>query len=494
MKAIQLRISLTGMKKRVMRRVLVSKKTTFEELHSMIQLLFNLDDVEAYAFHVNDKWIQKDAHRNVEKTLVRIKEKESFDYYYDKIDQLHFIVAVEKEIQADVVPICIKAVGKNLYEGAGSGIEEELQSDADLEWINKMLASFQTDHKRSFYDDVQKEISQLVKIRFFQDYMHNQIVKIHLPCSRVVYMGCDASEDVVLNFHISADKLAQYMGINQQAPSQSIIKYHDCIELALLKRTRTDQPEDFDLNVGSYGGFLCYANVNSNEEIPYGYRTIYLEALHRYVKTIAYCAENQIKYESGKMVEYISDAQISVCEGKMKVLRIDYFDPSRIDQIKKQCARGDGEAMIEVMTLPLKDELQTLCIVGNEEDGFQDVQIYCTSLKTMVYEIYRLLLARWQKYGIDRRLLLRDPLLKSELEGLVEALDIECVLTNDMAALDEAYYAENDMLYRDVDPREIIEMLLKELGFDIHELDQADLSKENVLEKLKRAKDHKKYS
>ena len=68
------------------------------------------------------------------------------------------------------------------------------------------------------------------------------------------------------------------------------------------------------------------------------------------------------------------------------------------------------------------------------------------------------------------------------------------MLPNDMAALDEAYYAENDMLYRDVDPREIIEMLLKELGFDIHELDQADLSKENVLEKLKRAKDHKKYS
>ena len=33
-----------------------------------------------------------------------------------------------------------------------------------------------------------------------------------------------------------------------------------------------------------------------------------------------------------------------------------------------------------------------------------------------------------------------------------------------------------------------------ELGFDIHSLDQADVSKENILEKLKRAKDHKKYS
>ena len=494
MKAIQLKISLTGMKKTVMRRILISKKTTFEELHSMIQLLFNLDGVEAYTFHIEDKWIQKNAHNDVDKTLIRIKEKDRFDYYYDKIDQLHFKITAEKDMQADVVPLCLKAIGKNLYEGAGSEIEEELQSEADLEWINKMLAAFREEHKNSFVTDIQKEISKLIKIRYFQDYMHNQIVKLHLPCNRIVYMGCDASEDVVLNFHISADKLAQYMSINQQAPSQSIIKYHDCIELALLKRMSGDQPDDFDLNAGIYGGFLCYANVNSNQEIPYEYRTIYLEALRRYVKVITYCAENQIKYQSGRMIEYKSDECIQVCEGKMNILRIDYLNEPKISQIKKQYTKGQGEAMIEVITLPQKDELQTLCIVGNAEDGFRDTRIYCTSLKTMIYEIYHLLLERWQKYGIDRKLFLRDPLLKKELDDFAEALDIECILSNDMEDLDQAYYTENDALYRDIDPREVIEMLLKELGFDIHSLDQADVSKENILEKLKRAKDHKKYS
>ena len=43
MKSFELKISLIQKKKRIMRTLLVSKKTTYEQLHEMIQLLFNLD-------------------------------------------------------------------------------------------------------------------------------------------------------------------------------------------------------------------------------------------------------------------------------------------------------------------------------------------------------------------------------------------------------------------------------------------------------------------
>ena len=53
MKSFELKISLIQKKKRIMRTLLVSKKTTYEQLHEMIQLLFNLDCTEAYSFELN---------------------------------------------------------------------------------------------------------------------------------------------------------------------------------------------------------------------------------------------------------------------------------------------------------------------------------------------------------------------------------------------------------------------------------------------------------
>ena len=58
MKSLELKISLTQKKKRIMRTLLVSKNTTYEQLHEMIQILFNLDCCESYGFEVNKKMIQ----------------------------------------------------------------------------------------------------------------------------------------------------------------------------------------------------------------------------------------------------------------------------------------------------------------------------------------------------------------------------------------------------------------------------------------------------
>ena len=53
MKVLQLKISLMKKKKRISRVLLVSKTETFDNLHGMIQILFNLDSTEMYTFDIN---------------------------------------------------------------------------------------------------------------------------------------------------------------------------------------------------------------------------------------------------------------------------------------------------------------------------------------------------------------------------------------------------------------------------------------------------------
>ena len=81
MKSFELKISLIQKKKRIMRTLLVSKKTTYEQLHEMIQLLFNLDCTEAYTFEVNKKMIQKDKKQSEKKSLIKLKDKDVFYLY-----------------------------------------------------------------------------------------------------------------------------------------------------------------------------------------------------------------------------------------------------------------------------------------------------------------------------------------------------------------------------------------------------------------------------
>ena len=202
---------------------------------------------------------QKDKKQSEKKSLIKLKDKDVFYYHYDLVEPLHFKINVGLSDEIDT-PKCIKTVGKNLYEGLSGLVEDKYQSSVDTKWINECLSYYNEDKKKEFYYEIKNRVKELSQIRYFQDYMHNQIVQIHLPQNRIVYMACDATEDVILNFHINSNKLLEYTSINQKSVSQSVIKYHDCIELCMMKKTFIDQKTDFDFSVGNYGVFLSYAN------------------------------------------------------------------------------------------------------------------------------------------------------------------------------------------------------------------------------------------
>lgn len=495
MKAMQINISLTQKRKKIMRTLIVSKKTTYEQLHEMIQILFNLDCCEEYSFEIDKKWIQKDEKHSELKTLVRLKENDIFYYHYDLIDSLHFKIEVLNSIESSIVPLCTQIVGKNLYEGIQGNVESKYQSDVDINWINESLSYYQETKQAYFYEQVKESIQKLSKIRFFQDFMHNQIIQIHLPQNRVVYMGCDASEDVILNFHINSNKLMEYTSINQRSISQSIIKYHDCIELSMLKRSRLDEKMDFDFNVGNYGIFLSHANVFSNEIIPVFYMNIYLHALRQYVKVIEYCQKNELKFVLGKMLVIDTNDEIQVCDGKMVIYNIAFLEEKEALNIKEKYSMHNTKVEVDVLTFPKGiNDLETICIVGDNVNGYLECEIHCSSLKTMLVKIFMLLQKRWEMFGMDKTIVLRDLNLKKEFEKICEQFGIECQYENQLTGIDAKYIlGDKHVDLENMDPKTILLRILEELGIDMNELQHVDATSD-IVEKIQSIKDSKKYS
>lgn len=494
MKALLLKISLIKKRKRIMRTLLVCKKMTYEQLHEMIQILFHLDCCEEYCFNINGKILQKDAKQSEKKTLIRIKEKDVFYYQYDLVDTLDFKIEVEKIVDSHDMALCIKAVGKNLYEGVGEFIEDKYQSKVDLKWINECLSYYNEDKQEMFYDEVRSLTTKLIQIRFFQDYMHNQIVELQLPQGRKVYMGCDASVDVILNFHINANKLMEYTSINYQATPQSVIKYHDCIELSLMKRSKVDEQFDFDFNVGPYGVFLSHANVFSNGIIPAVYMNVYLYALKRYINVMEYCQKNGVKFSLGKMLRMNEEGEITIGDGKMMIYNINFLGDEIANSIQEKYMKNDLEVEIDVLTLPKGiDGLETICIVGDAMNGYLESEIYCCSLKTMLAQIFILLQRRWEIIGMDRTFVLRDQNLKQVFGHLAKQFGIECRLENRLDGIDTKYLSKtNPVELKGMDPKEMVIRILEELGIDLNQIQINDSNE--LLEKIKSLKDNKKYS
>lgn len=492
MKSMELKISLMKKRKSISRTILVTKKTTYEQLHEMIQLLFNLDNCEAYSFEIDQKVIQKDKKQSEKKSLMNIKDV--FYYHYDLVESLHFKIEVLQSNETIDTPKCIQAVGKNLYEGLNGQVESKYQSKFDMNWINACLSYFNENKKKEFYYEVKERIKELKRIRYFQDYMHNQIVQIHLPQNRAVYMACDASEDVILNFHINSNKLLEYTSINQKAISQSVVKYHDCIELCMIKKSFVDEKIDFDFSVDNYGIFLSYANVCHNEEIPVFFMHMYLKAFDQYIKVMKYCQENQIKFKDGKMLNIDIHNEITVNNGQMVIYNISFLDQKNAEKIRNEYSINQSKVEIDVLTRPKGvNELETICVVGDSVNGHLDCEIYNASIKTMLVHIFSLLQERWKKIGMDAVLVVRDKNLGREFEYLAELLGIEYRLEDKLPSIDAKYITMDHASIENMDPKTIILRLLEELGIDPSNIQSIDTTNE-ILEKLKKMKDDKKYS
>lgn len=495
MKGIELKISLIQKKKRIMRKLLVSKNTTYEQLHEMIQILFNLDCCEAYSFEINKKKILKDKKHSEKKSLIKLKDKDIFYYHYDLIEPLHFKIEVSQSNESIVAPICIKTIGKNLYEGLCGQVEDKYQSNIEIDWINACLSYYNEDKKKEFYYQIKNYVKELSQIRYFQDYMHNQIVQIHLPQNRIVYMACDATEDVILNFHINSNKLLEYTSINPKSVSQSIIKYHDCIELCMMKKSFIDEKTDFDFSVGNYGVFLSYANVFHNEEIPVFFMHMYLKAFEQYIQVMKYCKNNQIKFSEGKMLDIDIENEIRINNGQMVIYNISFLDEQSADKIKNLYPKTQSKVEIDVLTLSKGvNGLETICIVGDSINGHLECEIYNASLKSMIAHIFSLLQERWKNIGMDAVFVLRDRNLEREFNYIAQLLGIECKLENKLPSIDAKYILpKKHDANENMDPKTLILRLLEELGIDPNNIQTIDATNE-ILDKLENMKDDKKYN
>lgn len=490
MKTIQLEISLLDKNKKISRTILVPKKTTYQQLHEMIQLVFNLDHIEAFMFEKNKKVIENE---QTNKTLIRLKQNDTFDYYYDLINMIHFRCVVKEIIDSDECR-CIHVQGKNLYESVHAEVEDVYQSDVDLDWINTCLKAYQKDYEQSFKERLKSLLERLIKIRFFQDYMHNQIVCIDLPQNRSVFMGCDASEDVILNFHINANKLVEYTSVNPKAITQSIIKYHDCIELALVKRAKSDLDVDFDCTVGPFGVFFNYANIFEDEEVPSFFKEMYLVALEKYILVIEECAKKQIKFKYGRMMHIDQQNVVKQIDGKLNITNIDLVNETSYDQLKKVFEKRENTIEVDVLSLFEDSEVVTLAIIGNKTEGFSTEKIYNASTKSMLATILGMLIERWSHSGIDSIILMRDTNLYKEVNKICETMDIECQLVDNLIEMDDAFIQDEHVNFNELNPKDIVLRLLEELGVDTIKLQEREIKKEDLLEKIEHLKNDKKYS
>lgn len=483
MKAVQLEIALSGRNKKISRTLLLPKKYTYVQLHEIIQLLFGLDHCESYFFEKNNKLIE-----DTDKTLIRLSLKDSIMYHYDIVDHLVFHVKPIAFLECEV-PKCVEYHGKNLYEASSQEIVNKYQSSFEMEYVNQCLSMFETSH-HDFLNQVQEIVKELISIRFFQDYTHNQIVKI-IHHNREVYMGCDASEDVIINFHINGNKLVEYTSVRPAAIVQSIIKYHDCIELTLMKK---NEQEEFDFTVGNFGCFLSYASVVHDENIPSFFKMIYLDALRQYVKAIAHCAKENIKFQYGKMIEINDQDEVREMDGKLNIYHFELLSSHFIQQLKDQFDKNDQTIQADVLSLLDDDgQVKTLAIVGNKDSGFDTEVLSNVSLKTMSYILVNMLIERWERVGKDSCIEMRDGSLWNVLEKIMKEFDVSCELVDRLDEIDDAFLPKKEEIDPlSLDPKEMILRLLEELGVDIKDLDHIEIKKSDLKDLIQN--DEKKYS
>lgn len=473
MKAIQFEITLLKKRKRIKRTLLVSKKATFDELHGMIQLLFNLDHVEEYEFKKGMHSYSRK--KDFDKTLMKIVIGDTFNYYYDLVNELQFRLEAKDIVESDTFAKCIDYSGKNLYESVDDSIDESLQSKFDLEWVNASLQAYDSNYENEFNKRMTSILTDLASIRYFQDYLHNQIVEIDLPCRRRVYIGADASDDVVINFHINSNKLAEYSSIGQAAP-QCIIKYHDCIECSFIKKSKDDGVEDFDYNILTYGVFFDYANVFYDGMLPDFFKEMYLYALDQYVKVIEYCSHHDLKFQYGKMLKIDDHDQISVIDGRLILTNVFFLSEELCHNLSAQYQKTDHICEVDVLSLINQNgEIETKCIVGDHHKFYEE-QIYNGSLKTMLSHLFHLLMQRWDEQGLDHKIVMRDANLYKEMKKICDSMQIECELQISLEEIDEAYLSSTaPNLFEDMDPKEVILRLLEELGISGEDLKKAEI-------------------
>ena len=133
--AYQFKIQLSNVTKPpVWRRIIVDEKITFNELHKLIQLVFDWDNYHLFQFSPSgygsspviaipskDDWEQPEM--NAMKTklnLIFTREKQSFNYIYDFGDDWSHKIVLEKLVPEPIEsPVCLDGKGTCPPEDCG---------------------------------------------------------------------------------------------------------------------------------------------------------------------------------------------------------------------------------------------------------------------------------------------------------------------------------------------------------------------------------------
>lgn len=446
MKFYVIKVSLLKKRKRINRTLQVPFSFTFAQLHQMIQIAFNGENVEYYEFETKSHLYKrlKDG-RQILSTSKKIHfdEKEVFEYRYDLINPLYFKCEVIQIIQGSKKQACIlEAHGDNLYETV-TQIESQKQSCVDLEWKNLRLSAFSKDSRvnQQFHDAIQESIDQLVEIRYFQDVMHGRIVKIECPEKRFVYFGCDASKELYLNFHRNASKLVQYLQMNKKAYPVCLQRYQDCITLSLYKIPAQER-NNYMFRTRMYGGFVTSYDVFENENIREDEKVLYAFALRQYVKVIEYCAKHQLKREEGKM-ECISlqgemTSEPLIFEDEKVILGFE----SALKNHFSSCKRSEDMIEIDVMSVEDEDhqELCSTILMLARNQKVVEYILQNASLKTIMSEVFLNLEASFFQEGIVQKIRVRDKNMAQMLSTFTSELNIEVVIQTHLPQIDQHYY------------------------------------------------------
>ena len=139
--AYQLRISIDGIEPSVWRRVLVDGRTTLQQLHRIIQLLFNWEDQHRYEFTIGARQFEApdpeaDYESSAEYCLSDVVEEGGtrFTYLYDPGDDWAHTIAVERVTSgADVEFLPVLLGGERNGPPEDSGGSERYQT---LQWLS----------------------------------------------------------------------------------------------------------------------------------------------------------------------------------------------------------------------------------------------------------------------------------------------------------------------------------------------------------------------
>lgn len=479
MKAVELKITMIDPTTEITRTICVPKRFSFDQLHQCIQIAFNFENIEYYDFYYNNRHINRDLRNHDQRKLLSLKENDQIEYQYGAIEPFSFIIDVLKIVDVkSEIPQLLDFQGNNAVETISSEWDPNKQTPCDPTWIAHLYEGFADDYQEKFDMKFKECLERLTQIRYFQDYVHNQIVQIECLNQRKVYFGADATDGVIINFHENSEKLMTFTTIDTSILPQSNVKYHDCIECVLIKKA-TNEIEEFDYTINKFGVLFSRVGVVSQPELPQGLAVLYLDAFEKYVQTIEAVASQDIKAQPSYMIRVDQQGKWQQVKSSVEV-NLDLGEHiSKLCYELDESFRNKETWELDVLSLlnRKKNEIETRVIVGNFENDFEDYVIRTISLKHLLFEITAFLNWNFNFKGICKVLLVRDKNLVPLLTPFCERLGIQLELVNKCRELDRHYDLEPKKSIEKFEEIEsVIMKMLSDMGVDLDSVDAFEVS------------------